>query len=413
MQSRRKNMERMAEVVPKSDEQSLQHFISNVDWDARAVMEQVAQEAGELLGAPAETALLFDESGFEKKGKHSVGVGRQWNGRRGKVDNCQVGVFASLCSGRYSTLVNARLYLPEEWTNDKRRCRQADIPEGNRSFKTKPELALEMVKQAREMGLSFGWVGADGLYENNPELLLSLDALGEILVIDVHKNQRIYINDTAPVLPTNTSKHGRKPSQYKSDKKTIKVEDLVKRVPASSWKRVTLRDGDKGTLIVEVIRHGVWIWDGKSAECKHWHLVVRREIDSPNEIKYSLSNVEPGTSVERLAHMQGQRFWIERSFQDAKSHCGLGDYQVRGWQGWHHHMALVMMAMLFMLKERLQNEEAIPLLSCSDIEILLTQFLPRRNTTDEEIISQMEKRHRKRQSAIESQKRKQEIAGVD
>jgi SRSO17 transposase len=106
MQARRKNMERMAEVVPKSDEQSLQHFISNVDWDTNAVMEQVAREASELLGAPTETALLIDESGFEKKGKHSVGVGRQWNGRRGKVDNCQVGVFATLCSGRYSTLLS-------------------------------------------------------------------------------------------------------------------------------------------------------------------------------------------------------------------------------------------------------------------------------------------------------------------
>ena len=117
--------------------------------------------------------------------------------------------------------------------------------------------------------------------------------------------------------------------------------------------------------------------------------------------------------VERLAHMQGQRFWIERSFQGCQGPLWTGRLSSEELAGWHHHMASVMMAILFMLKERLLNEEAIPLLSCSDIEILLTQFLPRKNTTDVEIISQMEKRHRKRQSAIESQKRKQEFTGVD
>ena len=156
-------------------------------------------------------------------------------------------------------LINARLYLPEDWSNDKRRCRQADIPLENRTFKTKPELALEMVIQAREIGLSFGWIGADGLFGNNHELLHRLDALGEIFLIDIHKDQRIYLTDPVPVLPTNTSKRDRKPSQYKSDDKSIKFEDLVKREPASSWNRVTLRDRDKGTLIVEVIRYGVWI----------------------------------------------------------------------------------------------------------------------------------------------------------
>jgi len=407
MQARRKNMERMAEVVPESDEQSLQHFISNVQWDTQAVMNQVAHNASELLGSCTETALLIDESGFEKKGKHSVGVARQWNGRRGKVDNCQVGVFASLCRGNHSTLINSRLYLPEDWTNDKRRCRQAHIPEEHRRFNTKPQLALEMVMQARETGLAYGWVGADGLYGNNPEFLHGLDGLNETFMIDVHKDQRVYINDPAPQIPESKSNRGRRPRQRKSAEKSIKVEQVVKQTPESSWKKVTLRDGEKGALIIEVLHQRIWFWDGKREQGKHWHLLIRREVESPNEIKYSLSNAQLDTSIKHLVHMQGQRFWIERCFQDGKSHCGLGEYQVRGWQGWHHHMALVMIAMFFMLKEQLLNEDETPLLSCSDIEILLTQFLPRRNTTDEAVIAQMEKRHRKRQSAIESQKRKQ------
>ena len=322
MQARRKNMERMAEVVPDSDEQSLQHFISNVVWDTDAVMAQVARDASKLLGSPSATALLIDESGFEKKGQHSVGVARQWNGRRGKVDNCQVGVFASLCRGRHSTLINSRLYLPEEWTNDKRRCRQAHIPSAHRSFKTKPQLALEMVMQAKAAGLAYGWVGADGLYGNNPEFLHGLDDLNETFMIDVHKDQRVYVNDPAPQIPESKSHRGRRPSQRRSEEKPIKVEQWVKKIPRHSWQKIMLRDGEKGGLFVEVIHRRIWFWDGKREEGQHWHLLIRREVDSPNEIKYSLSNAEPDTSIERLAHMQGQRFWIERCFQDGKAIVG-------------------------------------------------------------------------------------------
>ncbi len=193
-------MERMAEVVPDSDEQSLQHFISNADWDTPEVTAQVGREANTLLGRCEDTALLIDESGFEKKGQHSVGVARQWNGRLGKVDNCQVGVFASLSRGRFATLIDARLYLSEEWISDKDRCRKAHIPVEHRTFKTKPELALEMVKEARCNGLSYGWVGADGLYGNDPAFLYGLDELGETFMIDIHKDQPIYINDPAPYI---------------------------------------------------------------------------------------------------------------------------------------------------------------------------------------------------------------------
>ena len=128
MQARKKNMERMAEVVPDSDEQVLQHFLSNSNWDARAVAEQVAMEADALLGGSAESALLIDESGLTKKGKKSVGVARQWNGRLGKIDNCQVGVYAALSRGIYSTLIDERLYLPTEWVNAPGRCAAAKIP---------------------------------------------------------------------------------------------------------------------------------------------------------------------------------------------------------------------------------------------------------------------------------------------
>ncbi len=135
MQSQRKNMERMAEVVPESDDQALQHFLTNSPWNEREVLDQVALEADRLLGGEEDSALLVDESGITKKGKHSVGVSRQWNGRLGKVDNCQVGVYATLCWGRHATLIDTRLYLPDRWVQDSKRCQKAGIPEEQRKLK--------------------------------------------------------------------------------------------------------------------------------------------------------------------------------------------------------------------------------------------------------------------------------------
>ena len=153
----------------------------------------------------------------------------------------------------------------------------------------------------------------------------------------------------------------------------------------------------------------MWLWNGEEAEAKCWHLIVRREVDSPRTIRHTLSNASANTPLERLARMQARRYWVERALQDGKSECGMADYQVRRWSAWHHHMALVFMSMLFMLEERLRAAESRPLLSCSDIEELLRHFLPKRALSKQEVIAQMHKRHRKRQTAIEAAYRKQRL----
>jgi SRSO17 transposase len=413
MQARRKNMERMEEAVPDCDYQSLQHFLSDSGWDARAVLDQVATEADRHLGGSTDSCLLLDESSFQKKGCKSVGVARQWSGRLGKVENCQVAVFAALAQGVYSTLIDTRLYLPKEWAQDRERCVAAGIPESEMVVKSKAELAFEMVVRARQNGVRFSWVGVDGGYGKDPAFLRRLADHAEVFVADVHRDQPIYLENPEPLVPERKSPSGKKPTLLQAQSASQRVDEWAAAQPPEDWQTVTIRRGTKGELRVQAVRGRVWLWDGSEAQARSWHIVATRELGSPETIKYFLSNAPAETSLERLVQMQRQRFWIERSFEDGKSESGLADYQVRGWLPWHHHMALVMMAMLFMLEERLSQQESYPLLSCSDIEVLLAQFLPRRDSSVEEIVRQMEARHAARQRAIDSAYRRQRLADAE
>jgi SRSO17 transposase len=414
---KKKNMERMAEVVPDSDAQVFQHFLSDSEWDEREVFDLVATEANKSLGDAEESCLIIDESGILKKGKKSVGVSRQWCGQIGKVENCQVGVFAALCHGNYVSLTDVRLFLPEEsWINDEERCLAAGVPAEDIVFKRKQDLALEMVKHARELGLEYKWVGCDGFYGEDPAFLRALDTLPvpEIFMADVHKDQCVYLEDPKPIVPPpKLGKRGKNPTLLKAQTEPIRVDKWASQQSVYAWKRMTLRDSTKGELQVDILHELVWLWDGKETEAHYWHLVVRREVNSPSKFKYSLSNADKETEVPRLAFMQGQRYWVEHALKNGKQEVGLGDYQVRGWRGWHHHMALVMMAMLFMLEEKMLHQEDSPLLSYSDIRILLAHFLPRRDTTFDEVLRQMEHRHRQRQSSTDSAYKKQRTQQFD
>lgn len=407
MQASRKNMERMEEVVPDSNYQSLQHFISDSEWETRDVLDQVAREADRHLGGSESSCLLIDESAFQKKGESSVGVDRQWSGRLGKVENSQVAVFASLTQGAYSTLIDTRLYLPQKWIQDPDRCLAAGVPESEMVLKSKADLAFEMVVQARQNGVRFSWVGVDGGYGKEPGFLRRLEDHGEVFVADVHKDQQIYLEDPDPRVPEKKTPRGQKPTRLQAQSASQRVDAWAAAQPPELWQKVAVRPGTKGEVRVEALHGRVWLWDGREETARFWHVVVIREVSSPETIKYVLSNASGETSLERLVQMQRQRFWIERSFEDGKSESGLADYQVRGWRAWHHHMALVMMAMLFMLEEKLCHKQSHPLLSCSDIEVLLAHFLPRRDVTVEEVVRQMESRHKARQKAIESAYRRQ------
>ena len=406
-QSDRANMLHMSEVN-QVDHQAMQHMLKEgcVDWQGFG--QQIAAEANALLGG-ADSVLIFDESAIAKKGESSAGVARQWNGRLGKVDNCQVGVFAALCRGDMATLIDTRLYLPETWCSDEARCKKAAIPLAERSFQSKSQLALAMLKTALQRGIHFGYVGIDGGYGKEPAFLRGVDEQGCRFVADVHCDQTIYLQDPDPQVPE-WSGPGRHPVHPKPQETAYRVDQWAATQGADAWQRLTLREGEKGLLMADYLHSQVWVWDGEEEQARCWHLLVRREVGADSPSHYCLSNAPLETSWHELARVQAQRFFIEHSFREAKSECGLADYQVRRWDAWHHHMALVMLGTLFLVKQKITGRQQWPMLSFSDLVTALEHLLPRRQLTAEELADVISKRHELRQKAKDSHARRSHAA---
>ncbi len=405
MKAQRKNMERMEEYVEQYEYQSLQQFLSDSPWDHEALIKRIGKDVDALVGGE-DSMLIIDESGFAKKGKKSVGVARQWNGRLGKVDNSQVGVFAALSDGKGAgSLVDTPLYLPEEWTQDSKRCEEAKIPEENRTALTKPELAWKMIESAQSNGLHFGWVGLDSLYGNAPELLRKIDDANLLFSADVHCDQHIYTEDPAPYLPKRTSKVGRTPSRLNTGSQSERIDSFFEGMSQWQWQEVFVRESTKGRISVRACARGVWLWDGQEQQARQWWAVCVIDSDT-SERTFFLSNAPAEVSLAKLVGKHAGRYWIERIFQDAKTSVGMADYQARGWVAWHHHMALIMLALLFLLKERRLHASTLDLLSCQDIVALLDIYLPRTDRTKQAVINSMNQRHAKRRSAMESARRR-------
>ena len=405
MKAPRKNMERMEEYVKGADYESVQHFISESPWDEKLVKAQIAADVDGAIGG-SHCMLAIDESAFTKKGLHSVGVARQYNGRQGKIDNCQVGVFGALTDGRHAALVDARLYLPQEWIDSPTRCDAAGIPQKERVFKTKHQIGLEIIDTAIRNNVRFGWVGFDGFYGNIPAFHKGLSERNVTYVGAVHKNHMVYKDDPHPYLPRRKKKIGRKHTIYKSKVAATRV-DLFNKHLDTPWKLITIREGSKGYVGVYARRKRVWLWEEGAAEAKEVWLVIIRDPFC-GERKYYISNAAQTVTLTKMVRMAACRFFIERTFQDAKTSIGMADYQMRGWLGWHHHMAMIMLALMFLMKERIINEEDVAFLSCQDIVEILNYSLPRGDVDKEDIFRQLEKRHEARRKAMESAYRNQQ-----
>jgi SRSO17 transposase len=397
-EKRSRNIERMMEGYSAKEYHQIQHFISEANWSARLVMDDAALEVNKLFSGNKSVGLLIDESGEVKKGDDSVGVSHQYCGNVGKLANAQVGVFGCLVSENHSSLIDARLFLPESWADSPQRCDKAGIPEEYQVYKKKVMLALDIVKRQKENGIKFDWVGADGFYGADSDFTTGLDNLNVLFVADIHSTQTLYLEPFEIEIPQKkTNGKGKTPSIAKPNKESIKANEYIKTLQESDWQKVVLRNGTKGALVCKT--HTKQVYRLENGICKPRILIIRKTKKAGiEEIKYALSNAKLGDyTAEELVIFQSERFFIEDSFKETRQNVGMFEYQVRGWKAWHHHIALVMQAMAFLLNEKIYFAEDLPLLSATDVREMMIDMQLNTSKKDLDLLERIKIRHQKRQ----------------
>jgi SRSO17 transposase len=354
----RRNVENIAETIDGGVVRTLQKFIAQGVWDGRDVLREQRRHVVEVLG-DEDGILIVDETGFPKKGTKSVGVARQYAGILGRTDNCQVGVFLSYCSAAGHTLCDRRLFLPEAWTKDRDRCKAAGVPE-NVVFRTKPELAAEMVDEAVRT-MPCRWVTADALYGVSPTFVQTLQALEKWYVLDVSSESPVWT--TRPEMRSlgqTTPSGGRRTKRPKPLTKPRPVKELLAEIPASDWKRIKVAEGSQGPRLYEFAELTVWFSvEGLPAD-EPERLLIRRSLGQDPEFKFQRSNAPSSVPRQKLAEVGGCRWRVEQNFQCGKGECGLDEYETRGWIGWHHHTALSMLALMFLTLQKVRLEKKTP-----------------------------------------------------
>jgi len=332
------------------DRQGLQKFVGQSPWDHRPLLAELARQVGAELGEP-DAVLAFDPSSFAKKGDRSVGVQRQWCGRLGKLENCQVGVYLAYVSRRDHALVDTRLYLPREWTRKKKRMFEAGVPSETR-FRTRHELAPDMLDEHGPT-LPHGWVAGDDEMGRSSWFRQQLQSRGERYLLAVPSNTSV--RDLSAEVPD--AGWGRRPKAP-----FVRADRWAAGLPAGAWEAVEVRDAEKGPLSVQAVRAAVQARADNRASKVAEVLVVFRERQPDGSWKhdYLLSNATNETPVSEFARVFNAEHRVEEALKRAKGAAGLADYQVRTWGGWHHHQALSLVAAWFLTQETRRGKKADP-----------------------------------------------------
>jgi len=340
----RKNAAKIARAVPNAKAKALQHFMSQSSWDHHPLIEQLQAVVSETLADP-EGILVTDDTGFAKKGDKSAGVKRQYSGTLGKVDNCQIGVFLAYVSRRGKALIDEELYLPKEWARDKKRRKEAGVPRYVK-FRTKQELALQMIKRAAEGPLPALWVACDDFYGRDGELRDSLEELEFLFICEVPSKTKVW-TELPPLAEPGPSGRGRPRTKVRISAKAPKALEVRRvRHQIEQWQYVTVRKGSKKPIRSAWAALRVYPWRDGLPGKQRLLLIERTEEDGQ---KYYLSNAPAETPLKKLAEVAKQQWFVEQCFRDAKGQVGLDEFEVRKWRGWHHHMTMCMLALCFLL----------------------------------------------------------------
>jgi SRSO17 transposase len=325
--------------IPRKD---LQYFVGCGAWDDEKVMAELRRHVREEL-ADAEGVIVLDPSAFPKKGAHSCGVARQWCGRLGKKENCQVGVFLAYISAEGHAPLDRRLYLPEDWADDPARRRACHVP-GGVAYRKTWEIAHDLLRRSGP-DVPHKWVVGDDEFGRASEFRASLRTDEERYVLDVPCNTNVRDLD------------GRRPPRKRARKGAkrkapfVRVDTWARKLPADRWTRLTVRDGAKGPLEVEAVSARVCARHLRRIGPEERLLVIRASGPEP-DYTYCLSNAPPREPLAELVRVRSCRHRIEEVFQQAKGEVGLAHYEVRSWVGWHHHVTLALLALWFLVLER-------------------------------------------------------------
>jgi SRSO17 transposase len=323
----RKNGWQLAEVTGDTTPYGVQHLLGRATWDAEAVRDELQRYLLDQLEEP-QAVLVIDETGFLKKGRHSVGVARQYSGTAGRIENSQIGVFLAYASAQGHALLDRELYLPKEWTNDRQRCQQAGVPAG-RAFLTKPALAQQMLARALTAGVPAAWVTGDSVYGDDRRLRLWLESHPHAYVLAVSGKEYVWL--------------GWQQRQVKT---------LLAALPADGWTRLSAGAGAKG------LRWYDWRWLPLATPLppawRRW-LLVRRSLSDPTELTAFVVFAPQTTTLAEAVQIAGARWTIESCFEAAKGEVGLDHYEVRSWTGWYRHITLAMWAYALLTVLRAAN----------------------------------------------------------
>lgn len=326
----RKNCWQLAEMMGEATPYAMQQFLYRGIWDADVLRDDLRRYAVEQLGSD-EAVLVVDETGFIKKGTHSAGVQRQYSGTAGRIENCQIGVFLAYATAQGTALIDRALYLPQSWTEDRIRCRQAGIPDSI-AFATKPEMALSMLKRAVAEGAPFGWVTGDSIYGDYRSIRLWLETLPKRYVMAVSAKEYLSIGW-----------------------EQIRVSSLVQQLPADGWTRLSAGNGAKGPRLYawQLLPVNDPLVDG----WRRW-LLARRSLEEPTDLATFVCCAPAETSLTTLAQVAGSRWRIECAFEEAKGEVGLDEYEIRSYAGWYRHITLACMAHALLTVMRLHTTDS-------------------------------------------------------
>jgi SRSO17 transposase len=387
---------------------ALQGFITASPWEAGDIFREIqAVFAEELVPSTAHSALgtvgVIDESGFVKAGTESVGVAVQWCGRLGKTQNCQVGVYLMGVTPAGTAVLDAQLFLPEEWTADRQRRKKTGVP-CEVKFQSKPQIAAEMIRRTREAGkVCLDWVTADELYGDSGEFLDALEAMDQWYLVEVKKNTLVWTVDPATLPGAYPGPKARRKLGAYRYREVRSVQEIAAELPATAWQPLKLREGAKGPLVHEFAAMRAWALRRGKPGPPIW-LLLRRTLEK-TDWKYYVSNASKETAWQELALVSGTRWRVEETLEDGKMHLGMADYESRAWSSWHHHMSLVALAHLYVTLTKRDLKQDVPELTLDMALRLLRSAFARPRLTEEDAIELVEYHLDRNRTAHESHRK--------